>query len=420
MTELHGFHRKSYEERFRMLVAATDLSANEQQVLQANYQPTEAHLIENYLTSYGLPEGIVPNVVVNQKHYLVPMVTEEPSVIAAASNGAGMLRRGGGITATAESHVLTGEVLIKADNLLVLQNWFDEHRQLLLQTAVDAHPSIKKYGGVRDLKFNPIDETHASFELFVDVGNAMGANLVNSMLEAIAALVETELDHRVIMSILSNFGDHNIVMATGMVPFSALQRGALSGEEVAARIEEAAHIAKIYPKRAATHNKGIMNGIDAVVVATGNDWRAVESSAHSYAARKGSYQGLSKWEVTPTGLSGMIKLPIPTGIVGGATHVLPISKVNYHILQLDSALEMMNLLAGIGLAQNLAALKALVTDGIQKGHMQLQLKSLVLTAGATPEEIQPVLQQLQRYPAAEQNLATAQALLNQVRQKGAQ
>ncbi len=248
----------------------------------------------------------------------------------------------------------------------------------------------------------------------------MGANLVNSMLEAIAALVETELDHRVIMSILSNFGDHNIVMATGMVPFSALQRGALSGEEVAARIEEAAHIAKIYPKRAATHNKGIMNGIDAVVVATGNDWRAVESSAHSYAARKGSYQGLSKWEVTPTGLSGMIKLPIPTGIVGGATHVLPISKVNYHILQLDSALEMMNLLAGIGLAQNLAALKALVTDGIQKGHMQLQLKSLVLTAGATPEEIQPVLQQLQRYPAAEQNLATAQALLNQVRQKGAQ
>ncbi|USS93523.1 hydroxymethylglutaryl-CoA reductase, degradative [Fructilactobacillus ixorae] len=411
MEKLHGFHRKSYADRLATLTEVVPLSPADLDVINRHYNAVSGDLIENYLTDYGLPEGIATNLVVNGREYLVPMVVEEPSVIAAASNGAAMLKRGGGITAHAESRVLTGEVIIKADNVLAIQDWFTNQKAAIMETALRAHPSITKYGGVQDVEFNIIDEAHVSLELFVDVGDAMGANTLNSMLEAVAEQIEAELGQPVLMSILSNFGDHNVVIATGMVPFAALQRGELSGETVATRIAEAADVANIYPKRAATHNKGIMNGIDAVVVATGNDWRAVESAAHSFAARKGTYKGLSKWRVTDGGLEGRIRLPIPTGIVGGATHVLEMSKVNYQILGIQSALEMMNVLAGVGLAQNLAALKALVTDGIQQGHMRLQLKSLALTAGATPAQVNQVVSALQRLPKHEQDLAHAHQLV---------
>ncbi|USS87903.1 hydroxymethylglutaryl-CoA reductase, degradative [Fructilactobacillus hinvesii] len=411
MEKMHGFHRKSYADRLAVLKEVVPLDETALNVINQHYNPISGDLIENYLTDYGLPEGIATNLVVNGKEYLVPMVVEEPSVIAAASNGAGMLKRGGGVTAHAESRVLTGEVIIKTDNVLAIQDWFTNHKQDVMKTAFQAHPSIAKYGGIQDVEFNIIDEEHVSLELFVDVGDAMGANTLNSMLEAVGDQIETELGQQVLMSILSNFGDHNVVIATGTVPFSVLERGDLSGQEVANRIAEAADVANIYPKRAATHNKGIMNGIDAVVVATGNDWRAVESAAHSFAARKGNYKGLSKWRVTDAGLEGRIRLPIPTGIVGGATHVLEMSKVNYQILGINSALEMMNLLAGVGLAQNLAALKALVTDGIQRGHMSLQLKSLALTAGATPQNVDQVVVALKQLPKHERDQAHAQQIV---------
>lgn len=418
MTNFSGFFKKSYQERLALIAEATKLDSTSLKTVENNFEAVGNDLIENYLTDYGLPEGIATNFRVNDKSYLVPMVTEEPSVIAAASNGAKMLLDGGGITATAEGRVLTGEVILKTNNILGIQEWFDEHKEFLIQTALDAHPSIVNHGGIKDIQFNMIDEEHVSFELFVDVGDAMGANTINSMLEAVAKMVEINLGQEVLMSILSNYGDYNIVVATGIVPFDVLQRGELSGEEVAKKIEEAANVANIYPKRAATHNKGIMNGIDAVVVATGNDWRAVEASTHSYAARKGSYKGLSNWRVTDEGLEGRIKLPIPTGIVGGATHVLPMSKINYEILNVNSALEMMNLLAAVGLAQNLAALKALVTDGIQRGHMRLQLKSLAITAGAQENEVKQVVTELAQLAASEQNLENTQKILKKI--KGAE
>ncbi|ANZ57358.1 hydroxymethylglutaryl-CoA reductase, degradative [Fructilactobacillus lindneri] len=417
MKNFSGFFRKSYQDRLALVADFAKLDEQNLATIKYNFQAVSDELIENYLTDYGLPEGIATNLLINNKEYLVPMVVEEPSVIAAASNGAKMLADGGGIHAEAEGRVLTGEIIIKTDNVLLIEDWFTENKQLLIQCALDAHPSIINHGGVRDIKYNMIDEEHISLELFVDVGDAMGANTMNSMLEAVAKLIETDLGEEVLMSILSNYGDHNLVVATGIVPFASLQRGNISGKEVAQRIAEAAHVANIYSKRAATHNKGIMNGIDAVVVATGNDWRAVESAAHSYAARKGNYKGLTKWRVTEAGLEGRIKLPIPTGTVGGATHLLPMSKINYQILQLDSALEMMNLLAGVGLAQNLAALKALVTDGIQRGHMKLQLKSLAMTAGATSNQIKEVVIKLAQLPLQEQNLEKAQQIVKEIKQE---
>ncbi|WP_395391545.1 hydroxymethylglutaryl-CoA reductase, degradative [Fructilactobacillus sanfranciscensis] len=415
MTDFSGFFRKPYQERLKLVAESANLNEDQIKTINQNFQSVGSELIENYLTDFGLPEGIATNFRVNDKDYLIPMVTEEPSVIAAASNGAKMLLDGGGITATAASRVLTGEIILKTDNVLGVQDWFEKNKDKLIEIALKAHPSITQYGGIRDIKYNMIDEEHVSFELFVNVGDAMGANTMNSMLEAAAKNIEISLGQEVLMSILSNYGDYNIVIAKGKVPFDALQRGDLSGEAVARKIEEAAHVANIYPKRAATHNKGIMNGIDAVVIATGNDWRAVEAATHSYAARKGSYKGLSKWRVTEDGLEGMIKLPIPTGTVGGATHLLPMSKINYQILDIDNAIEIMEVLAGVGLAQNLAALKALVTDGIQRGHMRLQLKSLAMTAGAKGDEIKEVSVRLADLPDTAKNLENATRILKELK-----
>ncbi|KRK57399.1 hydroxymethylglutaryl-CoA reductase, degradative [Fructilactobacillus fructivorans] len=411
MNDFKGFYKKSYGERLKQVAQFADLDGSQLEVIHHHFDDTSSHLIENYLADYGLPEGIATNFVINGVEHLIPMVIEEPSVIAAASNGANMLRAGGGIHSKAQSRVLTGEVVLRVDRPAQFERWVQENRLKLMEVARKAHPTVEKYGGVRDLSVTEIDEHYLSIELFVDVGDAMGANIINSMLEALSTYLELNVDQSSLMSILSNYGDRNLVQANGTVPFSALRRGELDGQTVAKKIAEAAMIAQKYPKRAATHNKGIMNGIDAVLLATGNDWRAVESAVHAYAARKGQYQGLSQWKVTDKGLTGTITIPVPSGIIGGATHLFAMSRINYQILNVNSALQFMEVIAAVGLAQNLAALKALVTDGIQRGHMNLQMKSLAMSAGATSYQLDTVVNELKKLPKNQRNLENTQRIL---------
>ncbi|KID41063.1 hydroxymethylglutaryl-CoA reductase, degradative [Fructilactobacillus fructivorans] len=411
MNDFKGFYKKSYHERLKQVAQFADLDGSQLEVIRHHFDDTSSHLIENYLADYGLPEGIATNFVINGVEHLIPMVIEEPSVIAAASNGANMLRAGDGIHAKAQSRVLTGEVVLRVDRPAQFERWVQENRLKLMEVARKAHPTVEKYGGVRDLSVTEIDEHYLTIELFVDVGDAMGANIINSMLEALSTYLELNVDQSSLMSILSNYGDRNLVQASGTVPFSALRRGELDGQMVAKKIAEASMIAQKYPKRAATHNKGIMNGIDAVLLATGNDWRAVESAVHAYATRKGQYQGLSQWKVTDKGLTGTITIPVPSGIIGGATHLFIMSRINYQILNVNSALQFMEVIAAVGLAQNLAALKALVTDGIQRGHMNLQMKSLAMSAGATSYQLDTVVNELKKLPKNQRNLENTQRIL---------
>lgn len=395
-TKWDHFYKKTYQQRLDLIAKEVGLSADQLNKL-GNDSTVSRNLIENFLTDYPLPEGVVTNLKVNGQEHLVPMVTEEPSVIAAASNGSKLLASGTGIKAEVLSHLIGGQIVIKDFPLAKLTQFVDQHRPELFAVANGSHPHILQYGGgAQKVGVRKLDEHFTSVDLAVDPGEAMGANTINTMLEAAAAWLQQKLAVTVTMAILTNFEAERIVQVNGTVPFSALETQSMSGETVAKRIADASRIAEIDHYRAATHNKGIMNGIDAAVIAFGNDWRAVESAAHSYAAKDGHYRGLSQWSVSATGLAGHLTIPMPIGYVGGATKVLPLAKINQQIAQVTNVREEMKVIAAVGLAQNLAALKALVTDGIQKGHMNLQLNSLAMANGATREELPVVVDRLKK------------------------
>ncbi|MDT8305877.1 MAG: hydroxymethylglutaryl-CoA reductase, degradative [Anaerolineae bacterium] len=402
-SRLAGFYKLSLAERADIVAEWAGLSDAEKTILVGQGLSLEQadHMIENVVGTFSLPLGIAANFQINGQDYLVPMAVEEPSVVAAISHAAKLVRAGGGFQAETTAPVMIGQIqVLDVPDLEAAADALQARREELLEQANCCDPLLLRLGGgARDVVFRPLPDTPAGPMLIVhllyDVRDAMGANTVNTAVEAMAPLVAEITGGRTNLRILSNLADQRLATARGVVPAKLLARGEFSGAEAAQRIAEANAFAVADPYRAATHNKGIMNGIDAVVIATGNDWRAIEAGAHAYAARSGRYSALTDWHVNDDGdLYGEITLPMAVGTVGGATRVHPVAQVAMKILNAQSAQELAMVLAAVGLAQNLAALYALSTVGIQQGHMRLHARQVALAAGATPEQVEAIANQL--------------------------
>lgn len=410
------FYQQNLSERLATLAANSDLTPEDLNAYQKNgglNAETANAMVENVVGLYSLPLGIAQNFVVNGRNVLVPMVIEEPSVIAGVSFMAKLAKASGGFEAGMTSQEMIGQlqVLDLPDPQAAAENVLS-HKDELLQAVSNFHPSIQKYGGgPRDLQVRILLETEVGamliIHLIVDVRDAMGANIINSMLEFLAPKIEDLTGGRVHLRILSNLTDRRLAWARVRVACQELEFGDYSSDKVRDGILEAWAFAEADPYRAATHNKGVMNGIDAVVLATANDWRAVEAGAHAYAARTGQYRSLTRWSKAENGdLLGFIELPMALGIVGGATKVHPTAKANLKLMGVKSVEELGGIVAAVGLAQNLAALRALATEGIQKGHMSLHARQVALSAGAKPEQAEAIASQL----VVENNIKIARAL----------
>jgi hydroxymethylglutaryl-CoA reductase len=397
-SRIEGFYKLPLEERVRIVKEWANLTDEEVKAL-TNFGnlPVEiaTRMIENVVGAMSYPFAIAPNFLINGKDYLVPMVIEEASVVAAASNAARMLRYGKGIIAEAGPQEMIGQVHIvnvtapysKLAKIL-------EHKEEILDHARQQDPTLVKLGGgPRDLEVRVVETRRGPalvVHLIVDVRDAMGANAVNTMVESIAPILERITGGQARLRIISNYATRRIVRAWARTPAENV-----GGLEVAKKIEEACILAEADPYRAVTHNKGIMNGIIAVALATAQDHRAIEAGAHAYAARTGVYRPLSTWEVDEEGfLNGYLEIPLQVGTVGGATRVHPIAKLALKILGVSSAKELAEVMAAVGLAQNLAALRALVAEGIQRGHMKLHAKNLAIMAGATGDLIDRVAERM--------------------------
>jgi len=364
---------------------------------------TADHMIENAVGVYGMPLGIARNFLINGREVLVPMAIEEPSVVAGASFMAKLARAGGGFIATTTAPEMIGQLqLLDVADPAAAKASVLAHKQELLELAGKEHPTLSRFGGgPRDIEMREIHTSPIGpflvMHLVYDVRDAMGANAINTALEALAPRVAQISGGRVHLRILSNLADKRLARAECTIPLSALGFGEYTPEAVRDGIIEAWAFAAADPYRAATHNKGIMNGIDAVILATGNDWRAVEAGAHAYAARDGRYTSLTTWEVTADGnLKGSLEMPMAVGIVGGATRSNPAAAAALKLLKVSSAAELAQVIVSVGLAQNLAALRALATEGIQRGHMGLHARQVALAAGAAGDEVERVAQQLVR------------------------
>jgi hydroxymethylglutaryl-CoA reductase len=401
-SRLPGFYKRSLAERAAMVAQWAGLSPQEQSTLLGltglNAQQAD-QMVENAIGVFGLPLGIATNFLVNGQDYLVPMVIEEPSVVAAVSNAARLFREGGGFSTSSDEPVMIGQIqVMDVPDVYVGAGAVMAQRKLLLAEADKAGGNIVKHGGgARDIQVRPIVETPVGPMLIVhllyDTRDAMGANAVNTAVEHLAPFIENITGGRANLRILSNLTDQRKARAEGMIPASELATETLGGREVVRAIVEAGVFAEVDPYRATTHNKGIMNGIDAVIIATGNDWRAIEAGAHAYAARDGQYTSLTRWWQDENGnLRGFIELPLAAGIVGGATRVHPTAQLTRRILGIQSARQLAEICAAVGLAQNLAAMRALATEGIQRGHMSLHARQLALAAGATGEMVARVAQ----------------------------
>jgi hydroxymethylglutaryl-CoA reductase len=400
-SRLAGFYSQALAERAAQVANWSQLTERESAVLRGAMGLDAARadqMIENVIGLHALPLGIAVNFVVNGRDVLVPMVIEEPSVVAGASFAAKLARAGGGFRAIAPTQQMIGQVQV----LGVPDPWsarFDllAARDELFELADETDPVIVGLGGgARDLEVRVLERTPVGPMLVVhlafDCRDAMGANAVNTACEALAPRVEEITGGRVVLRILSNLADRRLVRARCTVPEASLAFGAFSGGEVAEGVVEAWALASVDPYRAATHNKGIMNGVDAVVVATGNDWRAVEAGAHAYATRSGSYTSLTTWARAPEGgLTGTLEMPMAVGLVGGATRVHPTAQVALKVLGVQTAGELAEIIGSVGLAQNLAALRALATEGIQRGHMRLHARQVAVAVGAAGDEVAKVV-----------------------------
>ncbi|HAA8227807.1 TPA_asm: 3-hydroxy-3-methylglutaryl-CoA reductase, partial [Listeria monocytogenes] len=393
------------EERHAILAEYADLNEEEQAFLASTGALSfdkANHMIENTIGIYSLPLGLGMNMLLNDKRYIVPMAMEEPSVVAAQSAGAKLIAQNGGITGSATKRKMIGQIeLISVSDIQAAKKNIIANEEQLIAIANQAHPSLQKRGGgaveiqVRTAQ-TANDETLFIVHLLVDTQEAMGANMVNTMVETLAPELEMLTNGTANMRILSNLVDEATATAVCRINPESLATKTQSGEWVRDRIIAAYEFADADIYRAATHNKGIMNGIDAVIMAFGNDWRAVEAASHAYAARTGSYKPMSKWSKDADGyLVGELTLPMPVAFVGGSIAIHPIASLSKKIARVESAKELAMLVCAVGLTQNLAALKALVTEGIQRGHMSLQAKSLAMTAGAEADEIEIVATFLQ-------------------------
>ncbi len=400
------FYELTLQERSEYLRKQTELTEGEMDALAGLTGLTAASadkMVENAIGVYGLPVGIAQHFVVNGRKVWVPMVIEEPSVIAGASFMARLARAGGGFTASADKPCMIGQMQIldtkdpaKARQILI------DHGAELLAEAAKFDPVLADLGGgpreldVRLIENSPIG-SFLVLHIIIDVRDAMGANAVNTACERLAPRVEALTGGRVHLKILSNLADRRLARARCTVPVSELAFEEYSGDQVRDGIIEAWAFAAADPYRAATHNKGIMNGVDAVVMATGNDWRAVEAGAHAYAARSGTYTSLSTWARNAEGdLVGTLEMPMAVGIVGGATRVHPGAKAALKLMGVKTAGELAEIIVSVGLAQNMAALRALATEGIQRGHMTLHARQVAAAAGAEGGMIDTVADRLVR------------------------
>ena len=397
-SRIPGFHKLPLEERIRILKEFAGLSDEDIEVLKktgALGLDVAERMIENVVGTLELPLGIATNFLINGKDYLIPMAIEEPSVVAAASNAAKMCRTGGGLFARATDSLMISQIqLVKVPSPHTAVYRIIERKQEIIELANSTDPVlIKLGGGVRDVEVRIIDSPLGPMvvtHLIVDVKDAMGANTVNTMAEAVAPLLEKWTGGKVYLRIVSNLADRRLVRVWTRVP-----KDAVGGENVVDGIVYAWAFAAADPYRAATHNKGIMNGIIAVALATGQDTRALEAGAHAYATRRGKYEPLSVWEKDENGdLVGYLEMPMAVGIVGGATRVNPVAKVSLKILGVKAARELAEIMGAVGLAQNLAALRALATEGIQRGHMKLHARQLAISAGAVGDEVDKVVEEM--------------------------
>jgi len=403
-SRLPDFYNRSLEERHAELIRQGWLTPQDLATFGGAAALTTAqadHMIENVVGTHALPLGIALNFVVNGRDVLVPMVIEEPSVVAGASFMAKLARAGGGFTASTTEPEMIGQMqILDVPNLTTARLKLLENKEILLTEAAQTDPVLQRLGGgPRDLEVRLIEDSPTGpflvLHLIFDVRDAMGANAVNTATERLAPLVESITGGRVHLRILSNLADRRLARSRCTIPLSELAFGEYRAEEVRDGIIVAWSFAAADPYRAATHNKGIMNGVDAVVIATGNDWRAVEAGAHAYAARSGRYTSLSTWGADEAGnLVGALEMPMAVGIVGGATKVHPSAQAALNLMDIKTASELAEIIVSVGLAQNLAALRALATEGIQRGHMALHARQVAIAAGAEGELVTRLASQL--------------------------
>lgn len=407
-SRLAGFYNLSLEEKIGRLAKAAELLPQDLAAFHQGGLTVEQadHMVENAIGVFGLPLGVALNFIVNGREVLVPMAIEEPSVIAGASFMAKLARAGGGFMASAKPPEMIGQLqILDVDDREAACQRLLKHKAELLAKADSVDPILRDLGGgARDLEIRRIDESPVGAflvaHLIYDVRDAMGANAVNTACERLAPHVERITGGRVHLRILSNLADRRLAKATCTIPLDALafrspSGQAFSGEAVRDGVIAAWAFAAADPYRAATHNKGIMNGVDAVVIATGNDWRAVEAGAHAYAARSGRYTSLSRWGQDADGnLIGELEMPMAIGIVGGATRVHPAAQAALKLMGVRSACELAEIIVSVGLAQNLAALRALATEGIQRGHMSLHARQVAIAAGASGDLIEKIAAQM--------------------------
>lgn len=397
-SELSGFYKLPVEERVKLIKGFAGLTDEEADLLQrpgALNLDAANRMVENLVGVMPVPLGVAVNFLINGKELVVPMAIEEPSVIAAASNAAKMARKKGGFHATSTDPIMIGQIQVVGIQDANRAR-FDilASKDQILKKANDQDPVLVSLGGgARDLEVRIIDTFLGKMviaELLVDCRDAMGANAVNTMAEAVAPMIEEKSGGRVYLRIISNLAVKRLARAK-----ATFTKEALGGEEVVDGIVRAYAFAATDPFRCATHNKGIMNGVSAVVLATGNDTRAIEAGAHAYAARSGHYTSLTTWEKTAEGhLVGTLEMPMAVGIVGGATASNPIAKLAVKILGIKTARELAEAIVSVGLAQNLAALRALAAEGIQRGHMSLHARNVAISAGATGDLIDKVAEQM--------------------------
>lgn len=398
-SRLENLRNLAPAERLGRVIDATSLGDTERAAFGPGTLPLELAngMIENVIGTFELPVGIATNFTVNGRDYLIPMAVEEPSVVAAASYMARIVRKCGGFQTSSSAPIMRAQVQVLgvSDVNGARARVLRERDAIISAANAKDKVLISLGGGCRDIEVHVFEQTPVgpmmAVHLIVDVRDAMGANTVNTMAETVAPIIEKITGGEVRLRILSNYADLRIARAMVSVTPAALKTDEYSGERIARGIVEACAFAIVDPYRAATHNKGIMNGIDPVVVATGNDWRAIEAGAHVWASRSGRYTSLSNWEIDGKGnLVGTLEMPMALGLVGGATKTHPAARAALKILGVTSAQELAEVTVAVGLAQNMGALRALATEGIQKGHMALHARNIAIVAGATGDEIEKV------------------------------
>lgn len=393
-SRIPGFYHLTLSERLDKISETVDLSDEEKTtLLDKGLSVQQAdQMIENVIGTFPIPLGIAVNFKVNGEDVFIPMATEEASVVAAASNAAKLTYQTGGFTTSTTGSIMRGQIqIINVKNPYHTLAKIYEKKEDIIQLCNEQDQTLVALGGgAKDIEVLVLEESKmVVVHVLVDTRDAMGANAVNTMLEAVAPLIEEISKAEVVLRILSNLADKRIVRARATFenPFN-------NKKDEVERFLSAYKLAMIDPYRAATHNKGIMNGISAVALATGNDTRAIEAGAHAYAASSGVYRSLSHWELGDDGhIIGTIELPLVVGIVGGATQTHPVAKLALKLMKIKSAEQLAGIIAATGLAQNFAALRALATDGIQKGHMKLHARNMALMAGAKMEQVDKVIQQ---------------------------